>query len=194
MEKFKKTVAENIIKLRTHSRLTQSQLGEALSYSDKSISKWERAEALPDAFVLKKMSELFGVSVDYLLTEHNDDEIEEAPKKQHRYSRTVITLIALFGVWAAVIFVFVVLWLIGSIEWLIFVYAVPVSLILLLVLNSVWGKAFNNIYIISGIVWGILSSVYMTFIDNNWWQLFLVGIPAQIIIILCFYIKNNRNT
>ena len=47
--------------------MTQAQLAELLNYSDKSVSKWERAEAVPDAYVLKHMSEIFGVTVDYLL-------------------------------------------------------------------------------------------------------------------------------
>ena len=53
MDNFKQIVAQNIIKLRTAHNMTQAQLGEKLSYSDKSISKWERADALPDAYVLK---------------------------------------------------------------------------------------------------------------------------------------------
>ena len=47
--------------------MTQAELGQRLNYSDKSISKWERGEAIPDAFVLTQMAELFGVTVDYLL-------------------------------------------------------------------------------------------------------------------------------
>ncbi|MBQ9515630.1 MAG: helix-turn-helix transcriptional regulator, partial [Ruminococcus sp.] len=53
MDDFKKIVAENIIKLRTSLGMTQAQLGEELSYSDKSVSKWERGESIPDVYVLK---------------------------------------------------------------------------------------------------------------------------------------------
>ena len=92
MENFKKTVAQNITKLRTAKGLTQAELGELLSYSDKSISKWERADAVPDAFVLKKMAAIFNVTVDYLLDEHSPDE-KIVVEKPRAYSRTVISVI-----------------------------------------------------------------------------------------------------
>ncbi|MBQ8860057.1 MAG: helix-turn-helix transcriptional regulator [Ruminococcus sp.] len=191
MDNFKKTVAENITKLRTLSGMTQAQLGEKLSYSDKSISKWERGEGLPDAYVLKSMAEVFGVSVDYILSEHSDD---EKPKVLHprSYSASVISTIAFIGTWTLALFAFVITWLCSMPTWLIFVYTVPVSLIVMLVLNSIWGVGKVNMFIISGIVWGIITSVYLTFYDRNWWPLFIVGVPVQIIIILSFYIKKNR--
>ena len=70
MVDLKLIVASNIIKLRTDAKMTQSELGEKLNYSDKSVSKWERAESLPDANVLKQLSEIFGVTVDFLLNTH----------------------------------------------------------------------------------------------------------------------------
>ena len=191
MENFKKIVAQNIIRLRTASSLTQSQLGEKLNYSDKSISKWERAESLPDAFVLKHMAKVFGVSVDYILSEHDDNEKIKSDSVRG-YSRSVVSIIAFVGVWTLALFAFIITWLCSMPTWLIFVYTVPVSLVVLLVLNSVWGLSIVNMYIISGIVWGLITCVYLTFYSQNWWQLFIVGLPAQLIIILSFYIKKNR--
>ena len=52
MEDLKFITAANIISLRTKAGMTQAQLAELLNYSDKSVSKWERAEAVPDAYVL----------------------------------------------------------------------------------------------------------------------------------------------
>ena len=71
MDELKLIFASNLIRLRTAAGMTQAELGEQLNYSDKSISKWERGEAIPDAAVLKRMSEIFGVTVDYLLDEHD---------------------------------------------------------------------------------------------------------------------------
>lgn len=191
MDNFKKTVARNIIKLRTHHSLTQAQLGEMLNYSDKSISKWERGESLPDAYVLKQMAGIFNVSVDYLLAEHPEGE-KIAMHNPRLYSRSMITTISFIGVWTAALLAFVVTWLCGMPTWLIFVYTVPVSLIVLLVLNSIWGVGKLNMFIISGIVWGLITCVYLTFYSSDWWQLFLLGLPAQVIIILSFHIKKNR--
>lgn len=191
MDNFKKTVAENIIKLRTACGMTQAQLGEKLNYSDKSISKWERGESLPDAFVLKQMAQVFNVSVDYLLNEHAPDEKIKVDKPR-TYSRSVISSLAFISIWTLAVFAFVITWLCSMPTWLIFVYTVPVSLIVLLVLNSIWGVGKLNMFIISGIVWGIITCVYLTFYQSNWWQLFLIGVPAQLIIILSFHIKKNR--
>lgn len=191
MDDLKKVVAGNIIKLRTSMNLTQAQLGEKLNYSDKSISKWERGESVPDVFVLKTIADMAGVTVDYIITPHDPDEEVQIEAKGPRYSRRFITLTVLAGIWALAVLVFVVLWLCGIFNWLVFIYAIPVSLITLLVLNSVWGDRSWNLYIISGLVWGIICSVYLTAIKFNWWQLFLLGIPAQIIIIFAFSIRRR---
>ena len=43
-----KNDAKNITELRILNNMTQMELAEKLNYSDKTISKWERAESSPD--------------------------------------------------------------------------------------------------------------------------------------------------
>lgn len=192
MDEFKRIVAKNITALRTSMNMTQAQLGERLNYSDKSVSKWERGDSVPDVFVLKKIADMAGVTVDWMLTDHGGEPVKiPDDKKVLRYSRRFITLTVVAGIWALAVLIFVLLWLTGTVYWLVFVYAVPVTLITLLVLNSVWGSPETNLYIISGIVWGVICSIYLTFLSHNWWQLFLPGVPAQIIILFAFSIKNK---
>ena len=62
-ERLKKNIAKNLSSLRKSAGLTQAELGEKLTYSDKSISKWERGDGLPDLLVLDKLAELYGVTV-----------------------------------------------------------------------------------------------------------------------------------
>lgn len=188
---LKKVVAANIAALRTDNRMTQLELGEKLNYSDKAISRWERGDAVPDAGVLLQMSRLFGVTVDYLLHEHTGDSPSENLPPRHSNHKT-IAMISFIGVWTVALLIFVIYYLLGRIEWLTFVYALPVSLILLLVLNSLWGKRRRNLYIISLLIWSILGAVYLSLLEKNWWILFLLGIPAQIIICLCFRIHPKR--
>ncbi|MEI3084791.1 MAG: helix-turn-helix transcriptional regulator [Oscillospiraceae bacterium] len=64
LTELKLVTASNIINQRTKAGMTQAELGAKLNYSDKSVSKWERGEAIPDAYVLSEMAELFGVTVD----------------------------------------------------------------------------------------------------------------------------------
>lgn len=190
MEDLKNIVSKNIIYLRTLNQMTQFELGEKLNYSDKAISKWERAEAVPDAYILKQMSRLFHVSVDYILSDHSNEEKKAAVPKHNNY--LTITKLSISGVWTLAIFIFTVLWLFGHVEWLVLVYAVPISLIVLLVLNSIWGKLKNNFYIISALVWSVIASFYLSFLQYNWWLLFILGVPSEIIIYLCFKIHRTQ--
>ncbi len=194
MEELKAVLAENIIALRAKAGLTQVELGEMLNYSDKSISKWERGESIPDAYVLKQMSGIFGVTVDYLLSPH--EEGEELPAALRalakNHSRQVVTAIAAMGIWTIAVLAFVVVWICGSMEWLIFAYAVPVTLVTLLALNSAWHIRRMNIYLVSLLIWSVIAVIYLTFWRFNWWQLFLLGVPAEVVVILSFRVRLNK--
>ena len=100
--------------------------------------------------------------------------------------------ISFLGTYTLALFVFIVLWLCGIVEWQIFVYAIPVSMIVLIVENALWGKRILSFLYISALVWGIIASVYVAFLSYNWWLLFLLGIPAEIIIWLCFRLKSRK--
>lgn len=67
-------LAEKIMTLRKRFNWSQEELAEKLDISRQSVSKWEVGATIPDLDKILKMSEIFGVSTDYLLK----DEIEEA--------------------------------------------------------------------------------------------------------------------
>jgi len=193
MDDLKVITASNIIDLRTAKGMTQAELGELLNYSDKSVSKWERAEAVPDAYVLKNMSEIFGVSVDYLLSSHDSWERPESFKKAERnFHSSVITILVIFGIWTLAFLIYIIGWLLEANWWLLFIYAVPVSLITFLVLNSVWEQGKNNRHIIYGLVASVFLSAYLTFISFNPWQILLLLVPAEFIVFLSFRIKKSH--
>ena len=193
MDDLKVITASNIINLRTAKGMTQAELGELLNYSDKSVSKWERAEAVPDAYVLKKMSEIFGVTVDYILNSHDSWEKPESFKKAERGFRSkVITAVAIAGIWTLAFLIYIIGWLLESNWWLLFIYALPVSLITFLVLNSVWESGKNNRHIIYALVASIFLMIYLTFISYNPWQILLLLIPAELIVFLSFRIKKSH--
>ena len=195
MEETRFALASNLIKLRTRAGLTQAQLGEKLNYSDKTISKWERAEALPDVLVLKQIGELFHITIDDLLCAHNKWEKPQESKFKnfrHNYSVAAITMVAIAGIWTLAVLVFAIFWILGSLEWRIFAYAVPVSLIAFLVFHSMWGGGKYNLYIISALVLSIIATIYIALVQHHLWQLFLVFIPAEVVIVLSFRIKRRR--
>lgn len=66
-------LAEKIMNLRKKSGWSQEELADQLGISRQSVSKWESGASIPDLDKIIKMSDLFGVSTDYLLK----DELEE---------------------------------------------------------------------------------------------------------------------
>lgn len=192
MEELRRIFAKNLSDLRTQHGMTQLQLAEMLNYSDKAVSKWERGDSIPDVFVLRQMADYFGVTVDYFLTEdHTETEIKKKTvSKITKRNRRIITMLSASVAWLVATLLFVILnirSLGGSFPtWLLFVYAVPVSSIVLLVFNSIWGRPRANYVIITVLVWSLLASIFLSlfrFIPEIW-LVFILGVPAQIIIFL----------
>ena len=192
MDERKATIASNLIRLRLAAGMTQAEVGEKLNYSDKTISKWERGEVTTDVFLLMEIAALFDVSVDYLIKPHAEIEpiVYNKPSEPH-YNTRAITAIAVLGVWTLAFLVFLVLWWSGYVIWLLPVFAVPVSLVVLLVLQSVFHKGHGNRYIIAAIAVSLVTALYLTFLRNNPWQIFLLLIPICAIVFLSFRIKKR---
>ena len=60
-------IAQNLIDLRKQRNLKQSDLSDAIGYSDKTISRWENGTSVPDVSTLIKLAKFYNTSVDYLL-------------------------------------------------------------------------------------------------------------------------------
>ena len=198
MEELKLIVASKLIKLRQEAGMTQAELGEKLNYSDKTVSKWERGESLPDAFVLLRIADIYGTTVDGLLSEQEpwQDPVKKAREEEKalapKFSSTVVTLVAIAGIWTMAVMMFVIFWLmLDKLEWLIFAAAVPISLVTLLVFNSVWNKGRHNQLIVMLLVACIVGLIYLFLLHINPWQIFLILIPAEIVTALSFHIRKG---
>lgn len=200
MQDLKIIISKNITALRKKQKLTQAELAERLNYSDKAVSKWERGESVPDIAVLKTLAELFEVSVDYLLTEDHSDYIPVHKKVPiSKRNRNLITLLSASLVWflATAVFSFTI-----TVapdfrhEWMCFIYAIPCTLVVLLIFNCIWGhgKRLRFMYI-SFIIWSVLLCAYLTcllYFSFNFWALFIIGIPSQFIVILWSGLKFKK--
>lgn len=191
MEDMKQTIADNITELRKELHLTQAELAEKMGYTDKAISKWERAESIPDIVTLKEFADLCGVTLDYLVQKEHP-ESRATLSKQARSNRMVISLLAAAAVWliATVLFVYLKIYGVPNV-WLVFAGAVPVTMIVLLVFNSIWGNLRLNYVIISVLVWSTLAFAYFMLIQYNLFLIFLIGIPIQVMIILWSRIRTK---
>ena len=194
MENLKTVIAKNIVLLRTGEHLTQAELAEKLNYSDKAVSKWERGESLPDITVIKAIADLFGVTVDWLLRENGERPAPENNRKKS--NRKMITLLAVCAVWFVAVVLFSILLMCGvGVQWLIFVAGVPATLIVLLVFNCIWGKRTLTMLIVSLLVWTLIAFIYLlllTVFYNNFWPIFLIGIPAQAAVVFWYWIVRNN--
>lgn len=195
LNELKQIIGKNIIDLRKKMGLTQAELAEKINYSDKAVSKWECGDAVPDIAVLKRLAEILNVTVDYLLQEEHEQKPVHETSKTIKRNQRIITALSVSLVWLISTLIFIVLgYTVPNISWhwLLFVYSCPVSLIVLLVFNSIWGRPRSNFAIITALVWLIIASIYLTFLDLNLWMIFLIGIPSQIIIVLWSGIKKLR--
>ena len=194
LSELKLVSASNIIRLRSEAHMTQAELGAKLNYSDKTISKWERGEAIPDAYVLTQIAALFDVSVDYLLSSHDKWEAppeEDEQMKKPRYSEWKIILLAVISVWTGFLTAFVALWIFGIIWWEIFLVALPASIVVLTVLLSVFRRRRYLSWCISALVFSILLLIFAVIPDMRWWQLLILTIPAELIVFLSFHLREN---
>ena len=180
MEDFKLVIARRIASLRQQAGMTQAELAQRLHYSDKAVSKWERGESIPDVGVLKRIADLFGITVDALLGE--DGAHKHASEPADEKNRRLITAITLTGVFALALLVFIILrtWLVG-------LYLVPVAAIVWLVFNSLWFDRERNFLIVSVLMWSVLVCVCATLscFGVHRWEVLLLGLPGQLIIWLC---------
>ena len=247
MNDLKETISNNITKLRKEKKLTQFAFANELNYSDKAISKWERGESIPDVITLKQIADFFEVTVDYMLTKHeneptlqnttyetqsiksekentkavtiiNSDITEKSSSERisltdsiiqnngqkdienmllpnrkttkHNLNTVPLTFLSVSPVWiiATLIFTLIAIFT-GKYIWYIFYIAVPITMLLFIIFNSIWGNRRNNYYIISVFIWSILFCLYFTLYQYRIWQIFFLGIPAQITIYLWSRLK-----
>jgi len=193
LSELKLVSASNIIKYRTAKGMTQAELGAALNYSDKSVSKWERGEAIPDAYVLLQLAEMFGVTVDALLSSNDK---WQPPKSEGveevTYSVNVITAIAVIGVLTATLGVFIALWLMDILEWRVFLPGVSIAILVHMVLYIVFKHGRRLQYIIAAFVASLFLNAFFFVPVVNPWQMFLLLVPAEILVFLSCNVRVHK--
>lgn len=192
MENVKETIAKNLLELRKQHRYTQQDLATKLNYSDKAISRWEHAETLPDIETLCKICDLYGVKFEYLLQKEQPSGSKNpyVVKRHNSRNRIIIGLLAVTIVWLLACTLFSYSETFGGKNlWTLFIWAIPVSGIIIWVLNRMWGTKFFGVIISSFVCWTLILSLYLQFLSYNIWLLFIVGVPIQTLLILVSFLK-----
>lgn len=196
MESLRKIIGSNLAELRKERKITQLELAEMFGYTDKAISKREKGDTLPDVETLYQLASFYGVTIDYLTNDIplEEKEIMTNPTKQTniKANRISIVLLSISLVWMLATICFVWIMVFNSVNYYqVFIYAIPLTAIVLILFNKTWGKRKYNFYIYTLFLWSLISSIYVGFLQYNLWPLFLLGAPSQILIFLWVRMKDG---
>ena len=177
---LRKTVAKNIAAYRKAHHDTQLDLATKLNYSDKSVSKWERGESLPDVYILSQIADLYGVSVSALI-----GEIQPPKESKPQYHMFILLLsLALTMAVATLLFSMFMICKVDYPAWMFFVYALPVCSIICIVFTSLWWGILWQGVSVSALIWTLGLSLYLSFELENVSLIFLVCAALQVLTVL----------
>ena len=194
MKNINEIIGNNIKELRKINKLTQFDLADKLNYSNKTISRWESGEIIPDVQTINKLSEIFEVPISKMF----EPDISTRYKLGRRYrlqigNKLAISLLFVLGVWLLALMTFINYNInYDKIVWQVFIWAIPISTIVGIIFNTLWGKKVYNYILYTLLNWSLITSLYLSIYNYTFWMLFLVGIPIQIGIILCYNIFKNK--
>ena len=143
IENLKSIIAENITFYRKNAKITQQELAEKLNYSDKSVSKWERGEGVPDIYILKQIADLFGVTVNDLIEKRKEKRV--SIKTRLTKNKIIICLLSIGLVWLLATIIHSILEMFSVDKFVItltYLYSFPISFLLVFIFNKIWYK--NN--------------------------------------------------
>ena len=197
-EQIKANIALNITELRKKNGMTQSELAEFLNYSDKSVSKWERGDGIPDVVVLQKIAELFGVTLNDLIK--GEISVKKSTSKPSTVNRIIIPLLsASLSFFVASIVFFLLNIFLPDLErnWLVFILAMPVACIPLIVFSAIWWGLLARFVCISSLIWSLVLFVLLAFQVPGIVSIIIVASIFQALVILWFimwyFIKKRKN-
>ena len=175
--------------------MTQGELAEKIKYSDKTVSKWETGEAIPDVETLIDICEVFGVSLNDITSGPISERLIKQTKeeKKETSNKLTISLLAISLVWilATVFYVYANITYQMNI-WLVFVWAIPCSFVLAIIFNTIWGKRINTFVFVSIFMWTFILAIFVTMFAMHMYPIFLLGIPGQIAIVLWSKLKPKK--
>jgi transcriptional regulator with XRE-family HTH domain len=194
---LRQRIAANMAHYRKLHNMTQSELAECISYSDKSVSKWERAEGVPDIYVLKLLADLFSVTVNDLISENAP---LLPPTVKDNKDRVVILLLSVGLVWLVATVTYTALRVFAPLvgwAWYFFIGAVPISLIVTVVLTRLWWNLIPRFLSVSALMWSLIVSIYIILPFYNVQLVFVIGAVLQVLIILWYIfqkqLKNKKD-
>lgn len=177
------TIGEKIQALRKQKGLSQKQVADMVLVSHQAVSRWEQGESIPDVDNVLRLSEIFGVSTDYLLKDilekaqetggaENEDkepqkearanfdfESDFGSKKKHKNQNFIVSNAYNIAAVAYLIMGFTMGW--WHPGWIVFLVAGVVQ-----GYRSLYSNAYNIavvVFLVLGFAWNIWSVAWVVF-------------------------------
>lgn len=176
--------ATNLIKLRNSKGWSQSDLGDAINYSFKNVSKWENEETIPSVSVMKDIADLFNVTIDDLIGTQNI--IRLSHRKQNNLIITILSTLLAYVV-ASILFLVLVLTNV-PLAYYAFLGAAIASSITLITLASIWYKKWVLCGGIVYLLWSISLLVMFLLNFSYFWLVLIIASASSLLTALLFKI------
>lgn len=194
---IEQNIANNIKTLRQQFGLKQSELGEKIAYSDKTVSKWENGTSVPDIRALYAIAEVFGLKVDDLI---NPDAVEKSVTltkqevKENRANEIAMVCLSVLSAWMVATFIYFTVWFIKGISiWQLFVWAVCPSALMLYRFNRINANIkWVNTLTLSIFLWSLIVAIYLQLLKFHLWPLFFIGVPTQAMIVISTLFRKRK--
>ena len=194
---IEKNIADNIKALRQQFGLKQSELGEKIAYSDKTVSKWENGSSVPDINALSAVADVFGLTVDDLIRPNAADKsvtLSTQEVKENRANEIAMLCLSMLSVYMGATFIYFTLWLLKGISfWQLFVWSVCPSALILYRFNRInTNVKWINAVTLSVFLWALIAALFLQFLKYNLWPLFFLGIPTEAMIIISTMYRKRK--
>ena len=184
--KIRENFSRNLTFYRKAANKTQLELANELNYSDKSVSKWERGEGLPDLEVTAQIANALGVSV--------SDLIADKVKRRVLVTRNkaLITGLSIGVVWLVASILFFLFQLVlpdFDRAFMVFIYALPVSSIVAIVFSGIWWRRIHVLLSVSALIWSVGLCIALSFMHPRIFLIFIIAAILEFLSLLAFFIK-----
>lgn len=194
MRNLREIIPHNIATLRKEMGLTQIDLAKKVNYSDKAVSRWEKGEVLPDIETLQQIAKTLGVPLEYLFEQHA--QVGTKTRSRPSFHETLFQFLLVCVIWTVITILFVYLQLFHGISyWQVFMWGIPITAFFCLFYNRKWKNKSINFALRTVFTWTLLAAIYVQFLSQNLWLIFIIGVPIQAAIFVAYFTnflnKNN---
>lgn len=156
-EQIQKNISSNITYYRLKNKLTQVELAEKLNYSDKTISKWERAEGMPSIVVLNELASFFNITLNDLVNKRKVKP-KSTPKQQKPLLYSLL-------VWLVVIIAFSLLMFlkVNYPLWHLFILGASITGLIFFLFNLVWDQKLISLISFGIFIFPLSVLCHLTF-------------------------------